>query len=247
MTDIHERLRGFWDADSEVYDRSPSHALTDPVEAAAWRAVLSRWLPPAPASVLDAGAGTGSLSLLLLELGHRVTALDISPGMLAKATAKAGGRGFELSTVTSPATEPPSGPFDAVVERHLLWTTPDPQAALAAWRRAAPDGTLVLFEGLWARKGPGWAVRNRLSGVVRRARGVHHDHHGAYEPDLVASLPLARIVSPSPLIEAAERAGWRSIRIERLRDVEWARRLAEPYPIGWLEGAPQYALIARAR
>jgi SAM-dependent methyltransferase len=97
MTETHERLRGFWDADSEIYDRSPSHALTDPVEAAAWRAVLSRWLPPAPATVLDAEAGTGSLSMLLLELGHRVTALDISPGLLARAREKAAGRGFELA------------------------------------------------------------------------------------------------------------------------------------------------------
>ena len=41
------------------------------------------------------------------------------------------------------------GPFDAVVERHLLSTLLDPGAALAAWREAAPTGRLVLIEGTW--------------------------------------------------------------------------------------------------
>ena len=41
------------------------------------------------------------------------------------------------------AASPPGGPFDAVVERHLLWTLPDPGAALVAWRQAAPTGRLA--------------------------------------------------------------------------------------------------------
>ena len=35
--------------------------------------------------MLDAGAGTGALSLLAAELGYVVTALDLSEGMLSKA------------------------------------------------------------------------------------------------------------------------------------------------------------------
>ncbi len=65
--ELHDRLRRFWDLDAEVYDRSPTHAGTDPVEAAVWRAALLRHLPLAPASVLDVGAGTAAISLLLAE------------------------------------------------------------------------------------------------------------------------------------------------------------------------------------
>lgn len=45
--------------------------------------------------VLDAGAGTGRLSLKLFEAGAQVTALDISPEMLAKLQSKNG----EIETV----------------------------------------------------------------------------------------------------------------------------------------------------
>jgi SAM-dependent methyltransferase len=242
--DVHDRLRAFWDADADTYDRSPSHAATDPVEAAAWRTALARYLPPAPSRILDVGAGTGAIGLLAAELGHEVTALDLSPGMLAQAERKAAARGLPLRTRVGPATDPPDGPFDAVVERHVLWTTPDPVAALASWRRAAPGGRLLLLEGVFARDGLGWRARGVAADAVRRILRIRHDHHASYDPDLLASLPLAHASSPVPLLEAAEHGGWRGVRIQRLRDVEWARRIATPWPLGWLEAAPQFAVIA---
>jgi SAM-dependent methyltransferase len=247
VSDLHDRLRRFWDEDAKTYDRSPSHAASDPVEAAAWRAILRRHLPEPPASVMDVGAGTGAISLLLAELGYRVTAVDLSPAMLARASDKAAERGVELATVTAPASEPPPGPFDAVVERHLLWTTPDPVAALAAWREVvAPGGRAVLFEGIFSRDSLPSRARGVAADGIRRAMGVADDHHAGYDAELLDSLPLARATSPEPLIRALGDAGWRAVRIERLRDVEWARRMAAPPLLGRLEGVPQFALVADA-
>jgi SAM-dependent methyltransferase len=241
----HERLRQFWDLDADVYDRSPTHAGTEPIESAVWRAALLRHLPPPPAEVLDVGAGTGAISLLLAELGFQVTALDLSSAMLAKAIEKAAMRGLEIQTWVAPATEPPPGRFDAVVERHLLWTLPDPVAALSAWRSVAPR--LVSYEGIWHRTGPIHRVRRTAGGLLRTLRKIPDEHHGSYEPDLQASLPLAKRMGPGALIETAGAAGWRRGRIERLRDVEWARRLASPSALlGWLEAQPHFALIAEA-
>lgn len=45
-------------------------------------AILAAHLAPA-STVLDLGAGAGRLSIPLAELGHRVTAVDVSPEMLA--------------------------------------------------------------------------------------------------------------------------------------------------------------------
>ncbi len=247
MSDLHDRLKRFWDEDARTYDRSPSHAASDPVEAAAWRAALRRNLPEPPASVLDVGAGTGAISLLLAELGYRVTAVDLSPGMLARASEKAAERSLELTAVAAPAIEPPAGPFGAVVERHLLWTTPDPVAALTAWREVvAPGGRAVLFEGIFSRDSLSWRARGRAADGLRWAMGVAEDHHAGYDADLLDSLPLARATSPEPLIRALTDAGWRSVRLERLRDVEWARRMAAPPMLGLLEGVPQFALVADA-
>ncbi|MEX0989575.1 MAG: methyltransferase domain-containing protein [Actinomycetota bacterium] len=247
MSDVHDELRHWWNRDAETYDRSPSHGLSDPVEAAAWRAVMSDVLPPPPARVLDAGAGTGSMSLLAAELGHEVTALDLSEGMLEQAKRKAAERGLDLSFVQGPAHEPPEGPFDAVIERHMLWTAPDPITILHAWREAiAPQGRLVLFEGSWAAAGPVRVLREKAADLVRRAYRIPHDHHDEYAPDLWEQLPFAQMTGPAPLIEALYRSGWRGVRIRRLRDVEWARIEAGPPVLSWFETTPMWVLVADA-
>jgi hypothetical protein len=47
-------------------------------------------------------------------------------------------------------------------------------------------------------------------------------------------------------VEAVREAGWRSVRLERLRDVEWARRISSPILLGWLEMVPRFAVVAEA-
>lgn len=242
---MHERIRSWWDADADAYDASAGHAMADPVEAAAWAAALHRFLPEPPARVLDVGAGTGALSLTASELGYEVTALDLSAQMLAKAKEKAGSRGHEVTFVHARADEPPSGPFDAVMERHVTWTLPDPVAAMRAWREVVrPGGRLVLFEGSWGGEGPFAAAKDAVADAVQRLLRVPDDHHAPYPPDLVRTLPLARTTSPGPFVAAMHEAGWRAIRLQRLRDVEWAIARREPWPLGRLTHRPRYALVA---
>lgn len=244
MADVRDRIREFWDRDSGTYDRSPSHALTDPVEAAAWRAALRRHLPEPGARILEAGAGTGSVTLLLAELGYRVTALDLSEGMLARARHKL--KGFDdVEFVLGPADQPPPGPFDAVIERNMLWTNPDPTGSLTAWHGVVrPGGRLVVLEGIEG--GLVRDLRERAADVIRKALGIPHDHHDHYDAEVMAALPLAGAGTPAPLLKAIRRAGWSAIRLERLRDVEWARRMARPRILGILETPPLFAIGADA-
>jgi SAM-dependent methyltransferase len=247
MTDVHDRIREFWDRDSLTYDDSSSHSVSDPVEAAAWRAALRRALPEPGARILDAGAGTGALGLLAAELGYHVTALDLSEGMLAKAREKAEAKDLDVTFVVGPALDPPPGPFDAVMERHVVWTMPDPVAVLRAWRGVVePGGRLVLFEGVWRPGTPADRIRVVAAEGLRKARGAEPHHHAPYPDDVMAQLPLAEMSSPAPLVDAVHQAGWRAIRIERLRDVEWAVQAREPWPLGRLEHTARYVLIADA-
>jgi len=224
-----EEIRSYWDADAATYDDSAQHRPRSPLVRAAWAAALARLLPPAPAAVLDCGAGTGFLSLLAARLGHRVTALDLSEQMLERLRQAAVTEGLDVTVVVGSADAPPDG-FDAVIERHLLWTLPDPAAALAAWRAAAPSGRLVLFESLWGDVDSVERLRGRARTTIARLRREPPHHHAEYAPALRAALPLGRGTPPARLCEMAVDAGWREPRVERLRDVEWAERSVLPLP-----------------
>lgn len=100
-------------------------------------------LPPGPASVVDLGCGTGSLTALPAEAGYRAGGLDLSERMLSPARAKAPGIDFRQGDAANPP-----GTFDVVLARHVLWALPDPAAALDRWRALLkPNGRLVLIEG----------------------------------------------------------------------------------------------------
>jgi SAM-dependent methyltransferase len=244
--DLTGKVRDWWDADATTYDHSSDHgwAVATPTLRAAWNAALHRLLPGGASRVLDVGAGTGFLSLAAARLGHRVTALDLSEGMLARLGEHAGREGLAVEVVQGGAEDPPAGPFDAVIERHLLWTLPDPRAALAAWRAVAPAGRLVLFEGLWGESDPVEALRSQAREGLRKLRGQPDHHHGDYDPSVLAELPLGRGTHPDQVVELVEAAGWGPARLERLYDIEWAQLLSEPPSARLLGVNPRFAVIA---
>lgn len=247
MTDVRNEIRNFWDVDAGTYDHSAGHAAQTPAQQAAWTGELRRLLPPPPARVLDLGAGTGFLSLPLAALGYVVTALDVAPAMLERLQAKADERELTVTTVAGDAAEPPGGGFDVIVERHVLWTLPDPAAALRAWRRVAPEGRLVLLESMWGEGADSpEAVRARARQGLRALRRTPPDHHGEYSEAMRQALPLAGGTTPERLIELVDASGWGPAALYRLRDVEWAMELALPLPDRLLGVTPRFAVVAGA-
>lgn len=147
---ISSDIRGYWDAAAAGFDDEPDHGLRAGPTLRAWTDRLASWLPSGPGDVLDIGCGTGSLTALAAGAGHRVTGVDLSPRMIALARAKLAAAGLPARFLVGDAADPPTGDtrFDAVVCRHLVWTLPDPPAALSGWvERLRPGGTLVLVEG----------------------------------------------------------------------------------------------------
>ena len=240
-------VQEFWDADAATYDRSPGHHPSTAVARAAWAAAMARLLPAPPARVLDVGAGTGFLSLAAARLGHEVTALDLSGGMLERLRTKAAEERLAVRAVEGPADEPPGGKFDAVIERHLLWTLPDPAGTLRRWREAAPRGRLVLFESTWgAGAGTAEAFRRRGREALRRLRRVPSAHHGEYSVELRAALPFGTGIPLDQLVQLVADSGWGPPRLERLGDVQWAMAQHLSGLDRLLGAAPYFAVSASA-
>ena len=152
MPDPLSVARALWDGAADTFDDEPDHGLRDPAVRQAWAARLRGWLPARPAVILDIGCGTGSLSLLMADMGHTVTGCDLAPAMIAKARAKAAAAGLAIDFQVMDAAAPSLAPaeFDALVCRHVLWALPRPAEVLRRWAALLrPAGRLVLVEGRW--------------------------------------------------------------------------------------------------
>jgi SAM-dependent methyltransferase len=152
MDRIKDLVRQHWDWRAADFDKEASHGLLNDIQSRAWHELMRRIAGAATLDVLDVGCGTGFLSLLLAELGHRVAGIDMAEGMLQMARGKAAAHGLTIDFRREDAEAPgfPSDAFDLIVERHVLWTLPHPAIALDGWRDLLrPDGRVVLIEGQW--------------------------------------------------------------------------------------------------
>lgn len=169
-----DETRRYWDEESASFDQQPDHGLRDPKIRAAWTQLLESWLPLPPTRILDVGCGTGSLSVLLTDLGHQVTGIDLSLKMIALAQAKAAANGHQISFHVMDAAYPQLPPrfFDVLVCRHMLWALSDIPQVLQRWTGLLkPRGRLILIEGYW------------------------HTGGGLHAGDILKALPATRRIS----------------------------------------------------
>ena len=99
--------------------------------------------------VLDLGCGAGDATFVAADLvgpGGSVVGVDRSPQALARARLRAEQRGLaQVQFVEASLDEPaPGGPFDAIVERLVLWTVPDPAGLLRRQATVLRPGGLVV-------------------------------------------------------------------------------------------------------
>jgi ubiquinone/menaquinone biosynthesis C-methylase UbiE len=117
---------------------------------------------------LEIGSGTGYFSLNLVQLGviERLTATDISPGMLKRLEATAEELGLRgVSTAVTDAETLPFAEesFDLVFGHAVLHHIPDLDRAFAEFRRVLRPGGMVAFAGEPSRYG------DRLAALPKRA------------------------------------------------------------------------------
>jgi ubiquinone/menaquinone biosynthesis C-methylase UbiE len=215
--DPQSNITRFWSKVAPSYESHGGNvAPLGTPEYDAWVAAIKRLLPPAPADVLDIACGTGFLSLIAAGLGHRVTGIDLSDQMLAEARRTAAEQHVDVQFETNDAVAPsfPPETFDAITNRHFLWTLREPETAFRNWRALLrPGGRVVSIDGFWFSPEP-------VEDAGQMEEPNLFDEH--YTAETKAALPVMRLQQPEPVAEMFRHGGYVDVRISHLAEVHAA-------------------------
>lgn len=149
-----------WDLYAPYYDRFI--AFTPQRQ----RSLANAQIQPGDRVLID-GCGTG-LDIPLLPPGVQIDAVDLSPGMIARARLKSAGLHIHLQTMDAQNLQFPDATFDVVVLHLIIAIVPDPLRALQeAARVLKPNGRIALFDKYYDGPGRPRLIRRLLNPLMR--------------------------------------------------------------------------------
>lgn len=218
--EIKTAVSRYWSGRAAGFDLAPSHNVLTEAQHQAWLDLLREVAGPPPLNVLDVGCGTGFLAMRMAELGHTAVGIDLAAEMLAEAQRKADSFGLAVTFLPGDAEAPPAdgAPYDVIVERHVIWTLPQPTQAIRAWHALLkPGGLLILIEGIFE-------MSDR---TVYPHIEAHLPLYGGRPGEELAGLLEAEGFAPTAVMPLMDAALWTEIPQRPRFMVTGRRRLAE--------------------
>ncbi len=152
---IRDEIKAYWSRRAETFDLQPGHEIFSAQEKEAWHQLIEVHLGPGQGRrVLDLACGTGVVTHLLSDCGYNVIGMDWSEDMLERVRRKSKIRhsNIEFRIGDAENTMEPSGTYDVIVTRHLVWTLIDPPRAFAHWfALLKPGGRVLIIDGDFVR------------------------------------------------------------------------------------------------
>lgn len=162
--------RARYDRIARIYDRIErvSERRFAPMRVTLWSRVRG-------SRVLEVGVGTGK-NIPYYPPNAQLTAIDLSPRMLAQARGRAArlGRAVDLREADAQALPFPDASFDTVVATFVFCSVPDPVIGLQELRRVlVPGGQLLLLEHVLSRRRILRTIMRLLNPVMLRMSGAN--------------------------------------------------------------------------
>ena len=222
MHDLKNAIRVEWDGSSERYDSQHAHGIQTEEEKQAWIRLFKTTAQASSLDILDVGCGTGEISIILAEMGHNVSGIDLSEGMLGKAKEKAARKNlpieFTIGDAESLSCDDKS--FDLVINRHLLWTLPHPEKALSEWERVLrPGGTVAIIDGLWRSDSISERLRRTVANIGILITERRNQFKRYYSPEMIQALPHPYGMNSITALMYIRNAGFEDPHLQSLKDI----------------------------
>ncbi|HJH30546.1 MAG TPA: class I SAM-dependent methyltransferase [Methanosarcinaceae archaeon] len=221
--DVKSIIRLYWDKRSQTYGKN---TYRSPDEAQhLWKGILKNAIcTDERLRILDVGIGTGFLALLFSEMGHNVTGIDISKCMLSKTRCNADKMGLNVDLIHADAENLPVKDeyFDIVINRHLLWTIPNPGTAVNEWSRTVrTGGKIILIDGKWHDYAIDMRLRRFISKMLvfmteKRDPRLFTSHYDSIKD----RLQFFYGSTPDNVIDLFSKAGLKNISMNNLEELE---------------------------
>jgi ubiquinone/menaquinone biosynthesis C-methylase UbiE len=222
--DIHETtskqiLAERWESDALQYTKNID-SLDTHADMNKWIPVLQTFFPSArPLKTLDVGTGPGYLAIGLAHIGHRSAGMDLSRAMLDIAETKGAEWKVHCHWFQGDAEKlpVPANRYDAVVNRIMLWTLPQPGKAVAEWVRVLKSGGSLVIFGNDTGNEPG--LRPRFKHMVRllvsNGWRLHYRRYKYFQ--IIKKLPF-KDANPYQIKALLDAAGLEQTRVIKLRE-----------------------------
>lgn len=221
--DVKSIISQYWDKRSQTYDENRYNSQNEVRHF--WKGILKDTIRTDESlKILDVGTGTGFLALLFAEMGHSVTGMDISRGMLEKAQHNAGKLKLTVDFMHCDAENLPfeDETFDIVINRHLLWTLPSPAIAIDEWSRAVKSGgKIMLIDGRWYDLTIDMRLRRFLGRMItfateKRSPRMFTSHYA----NIKDQLPFFNGSGSNHIVDLFTKAGLKNISVDNLEKLK---------------------------
>lgn len=233
---LREEICEFWSERAATFDNSVGHEIFSEAERRGWHRLIRKHLGDGGSRpLLDVACGTAVISHLMHDMGFAVTGLDWSDAMLEKARAKALKRKADIRFMKGDAerTMEPRASYDAITNRHLVWTLVDPKAAFQEWfELLKPGGKLLIVDGNMGKKTWLANLRGRWAKATGRPAARGHMDPAMMERHLSirSRVYFSDEMPAAAIVAMLKDVGFGDTVVDRnLFDIHWAQARKMPF------------------